>query len=430
MVTEQPQIDKLLAAIDADELIELTLTLGQINSPPGSEAEIAGYVLDWLARNEISALKQEVLPGRYNAIGILPGAGGGQSLILNSHFDTAYGDPMDVWTAGRLTRADMSAWREDDRIYGQGVVNDKAPMAATLMALKAFKQTGVLLKGDLIFTGVAGEIGRAPIDEYQGPQYEGKGIGTRYAVTHGIVADHALVAECTNWTYTAVECGCLLVKITVHGTAVYTPFLSRPDSVAAHPNAIVQAARLIEAIESWAAAYERRFTYRSPTGMVVPKASVGAIRGGLPYKPIETAGVCALYLDIRLPPRVEPLTPLRELDSLIGNLGLTANIEPYLFRRGYEGQNIDTLQEAIVTAHQHFFSQPPAEPDPPVSSMWRDLNVFNEIGIPAITYGPPLGLSSEGWSYFIKTEDIVRAAQLYALIALDICNRPMPVTGE
>jgi acetylornithine deacetylase/succinyl-diaminopimelate desuccinylase-like protein len=422
-MTEQTQVDRVLAAIDGPDLIDLTLALGQINSPPGREAEVAEYVLVWLAANDIAAYRQTVLPERYNVIGTLPGSGGGQSLILNSHFDTAYGDPMDVWTAGRLTKADMSAWLEDDRIYGQGVVNDKAPMAATLMALKALKQVGVPLKGDLIFTGVAGEIGRAPVDEYQGPNYEGKGIGTRYAVTHGVVADYALVAECTNWTYTAVECGCLLVKITVRGTAIYTPFLKRPDAGAIHPNAIVQAARLIEAIEVWAQDYEARFTYRSPTGLVVPKASVGAIRGGLPYKPIETAGVCALYLDIRVPPNVEPLVPLHELRDLIAELDLTAEVEPYLFRRGYEGQHIDGLQDAIVAAHQQFFAEPPGEPEPPVSSMWRDLNVFNEIGIPAMTYGPPLGLSSEGWTYFIKTDDIIRAAQLYALIALDICNR-------
>lgn len=425
-MTEQTQIDDLLAAIEAEALIDLTLTLGQINSPPGSEAEIALYVLDWLTQHDIPARKQEVLPGRYNVIGTLAGTGGGQSLILNSHFDTAYGDPMDVWTAGHLTRADMSAWREDDRIYGQGVVNDKAPMAATLMALKALKQAEIPLKGDLIFTGVCGEIGRAPIDEYQGSQYEGKGIGTRYAVTHGVVADHALVAECTNWSYTAVECGCLLVKITVRGNAVYTPFLSRPETATEHPNAIVRAAKLIEAIEVWAVEYEQRYSYHSQTGPVVPKASIGAIRGGLPYKPIETAGVCALYLDVRVPPNVEPLVPLRELRGVIDGLGLEAEIEPFLFRKGYEGQNIEGLEAAIVAAHRRFFSELPSEPEPPVSSMWRDLNVFNEIGIPAITYGPPLGLSSQGWTYFIKTADIIQAAQLYALIALDICNRSQP----
>jgi hypothetical protein len=55
--------------------------------------------------------------------------------------------------------------------------------------------------------------------------------------------------------------------------------------------------------------------------------------------------------------------------------------------------------------------------------MWRDLNVYNEVGIPSLTYGPPLGLSAEGWSYFIRRSDVNLAAQLYAMIALDVCNR-------
>ncbi len=214
------------------------------------------------------------------------------------------------------------------------------------------------------------------------------------------------------------------MKVSLSGTAIYTPFLQRPEKMEDNPNAIVQASRFIAAFEGWASDYEQRYSYQSRTGMVVPKASIGAIRGGLPYKPIETAGICALYLDIRVPPNVEPLVPFGELRELVKDLGLNAELETYLFRRGYEGENTFTLEEAVTTAHGNFFPEPPSEPDAPVSSMWRDLNVFNEVGIPSITYGPPLGLSSEGWTYYIKTGDIARAAQLYALIALDICNRP------
>lgn len=423
-MTHESRIDELLELDVWEEAVELAETLGKINSPPGGEGPAGEFVCDWLARNGISALKQEVLPGRYNAIGRLPGAGGGQSLIFNSHLDTAYGHASDIWTAGRMTEADTTAWIDGDRIYGQSVVNDKAPMAATLIALKALKQAGLPLKGDAIFTGVAGEIGQAPVDEFQGPRYEGKGIGSRYAVTHGIVADHALVAECTNWCATAVECGCLLVKVAIYGRAVYTPFLSRPIRPTDHVNAIVKAAKWVEAFEEWADEYERRSAYHSPTGMVIPKASIGAIRGGLPYKPIETAGVCALYVDIRIPPQGDPLDALTGLRELTRKLNFEADIEPFLFRKGYEGRDVQTLQEAIEVAHRRFFSESPREADAPVSSMWRDLNIFNEVGIPSVTYGPPLGLSTQGWTYYIKAEDVTRAAKLYALIALDICNRP------
>jgi acetylornithine deacetylase/succinyl-diaminopimelate desuccinylase-like protein len=247
---------------------------------------------------------------------------------------------------------------------------------------------------------------------------------------HGVVADHALVAECTNWRVTATECGCLFVKVSVYGRAVYTPFITRPaeaaqhpQAAAQHPNAIVRATRVIEAIEAWGADYERRYSYRSPSGPVVPKVSIGAIRGGLPFKPIESAGVCALYVDVRVPPPVSAQTALRELRQAVDAAGVEAEIEPYLFRQGHEGQGTEGLRGAIEQAHGRFFPEPPAEPEAPVSSMWRDLNVYNEAGIPSVTYGPPLGLSSEGWSYFIRAEDILRAARVYALIALDICSR-------
>ena len=417
-------IEQVISGFDERELADLTLALGKINSPPGEEAEISEFVFEWFARQGIEAQRQEVLPGRFNVIARLADRGGGQSLILNSHFDTAYGDPMDIWTAGRLNEADISAWEEEDRIFGQGVVNDKAPMAATMMVLKGLKDAEIRLAGDLVFTGVAGEIGRAPIDEYQGPRYQGKGIGTRYAVSHGVVADHALVAECTNWTCTEVECGCLFVKVSVYGKAIYTPFLSRPENPANHPNAIVQAARLIEALESWAQDYQSRHTRRFRAGLVEPKASVGAIRGGLPYKPIETAGICALYLDVRIPPGLSPVDPIEEIRQLIHDSGVCAEVQPYLFRRGYEGQGVETLRHAITQCHRQFFKADLTEPEAPVSSMWRDLNVFNEVGIPAVTYGPPLGLNPDGWTYFILKKDILRAAQIYTWIAHDICNRP------
>lgn len=417
---DDARLQELRDFFQQGEAAELAFTLGQINSPHGSEGEAGKFVFDWLQKNKIDARLQEVLPGRYNAIGRLRGSENGTSLILNSHLDTAYGAPDDIWTAGRFHRGDLEAWAEGDRLYGQGVVNDKAPMAATLLALKAIQAFQLPLRGDLIFTGVCGEIGLAPIDEYQGIRYEGKGTGTRYSVLHGVVADYALVAECTNWCMTATECGDLFVQVSIYGRAVYTPFLSRANP---SPNAIVKATKFIQAFEHWATEYEKRNAYQSPSGPVVPKASIGAVRSGLPYKPIETAGVCALYLDVRIPPPGDPNDVVRELHALAASLDLDAEITPYLFRRGYDGRNVEPLQNAVTSAHARVFPSPPATPEAPVSSMWRDLNVYNEVGIPSLTYGPPLGLSAEGWSYFIRREDINLAAQLYATIALDICNR-------
>ena len=83
-----------------------------------------------------------------------------------------------------------------------------------------------------------------------------------------------------------------------------------------------------------------------------------------------------------------------------------------------EGRNVGGLLDAITTAHKKIFKSKLNKLIPPVTSMNRDINVFNEAGIPAITYGPPV----EGYSS-MKIDDLYNTAKLYALIAIDICNR-------
>ena len=58
-------------------------------------------------------------------------------------------------------------------------------------------------------------------------------------------------------------------------------------------------------------------------------------------------------------------------------------------------------------------------------SIWTDTNIYNEMGIPAIKIGPRgrrIGPRNEE----IDIDIMVKAAQLYALMALDICNRERP----
>jgi hypothetical protein len=54
--------------------------------------------------------------------------------------------------------------------------------------------------------------------------------------------------------------------------------------------------------------------------------------------------------------------------------------------------------------------------------MWRDTNPFNAMRIPAVTYVPSAGIG--GGKMWAKIDDFVRATRVYALTALDLCNRP------
>ena len=56
--------------------------------------------------------------------------------------------------------------------------------------------------------------------------------------------------------------------------------------------------------------------------------------------------------------------------------------------------------------------------------MWRDLNVFNEVGIPSVCYGPPRQREamSGAQNRAMKISDLVAATKVYALTALFLCG--------
>ena len=406
-----------------DELVELALALGNIDTPAGREGPAGEFVLRWLTENQIPARKIGMFPDRFNVLGVVRGTGGGYSLIFNSHLDTSK-DPDDRLSlrdpGARIHRA---AWREGDTLYGDGIVNDKGPLAAFLMAAKAIRRGAIDLKGDLLLSAVPGEIGTEPIDEFTAPRYLSKEVGTRYLIQHGGVADFALVAEGTDFGMAWVEAGKAFFKMTVFGDPqVYTPFLRPLPASPKHPNAILRAAALIPRLQEWACEYERRFTYRGEGGTVIPKVCLGAIRGGNPHHVTRTSEVCYLYLDVRTIPEQDPLEIQGELIGLLRDEGVPGEVELFLYRRAYEARNPGPLVEAIRRAHRQVFGTEVEMAAPPYASMWRDVSVFNEMGIPAVTYGPPRAFAQCA----MRVQDLADAARTYAAIALDLCNQAKP----
>jgi acetylornithine deacetylase/succinyl-diaminopimelate desuccinylase-like protein len=416
---------RVLDHIDADELVKVALDLGNIDSPTGSEGPVGEYVFDWLSRQGIKARKVALMPDRPNVIGTLPGSGRGKSLVFNSHMDTTI-HKDEWWTTRRAADPVFhSAWRDGDTLIGNGVCNDKGPMATWLLAAKAIKDSGVTLKGDLVLMAVVGEIGLEPVDEFQSPAYLAKEAGTRFAITHGGVGDYALVAEGTDFGLVGVEAGKAFFKITVfgHDLPIYTPYIERPTPLEKSPNAIVRMAPLVQRLEEWAYEYERRHRYECAGGVIVPRINIGAIRGGVPYKITKTVQQCAIYLDVRTTPVQNPLDIREDLRSLVSGLGLDGEVELYVYRPAFEADpvKVQPLAAAITHAHQALLGGTPPQASPPFSSMWRDINCFNEMRIPAITYGP--GISVGGGNFGMKIATLVTGAQLYALTALQLCNQ-------
>ncbi len=412
----------VLKQIDKEELANLALSLSKIDSPVGKEKEVAEYIEVWLRNEGFATRVVGLIPDRPNVVGVHKGSGNGYSLIFNSHMDTSVSQE-DIWQHIDCNRAiDHGAWREGDILYGNGIVNDKGPMACFLLAAKAIKKAGIILKGDLILTAVSGEIEQAPVDEFQANRYLSHEIGARYMVAQGVIADYALVAETTNFRLAWIEAGKAVFKVTLYASSsVYAPYLKRPYALPGNPNSIVQMAKLIEVIEDWALDYQKKNTYICPGGTLIPTVNIGAIRGGAPYKTCSTPELCSLYVDIRTAPNQDVLPVKRELETIIQGLKLKGDVELSSFRCGYEAQNINRLADAVERAHNTLFGEKLKPVSGPVCSMWRDVNVFNEAGIPAATYGPGAGVG--GGNFCLTIEEMYQTAQAYAIIALDLCNQ-------
>jgi acetylornithine deacetylase/succinyl-diaminopimelate desuccinylase-like protein len=242
-------------------------------------------------------------------------------------------------------------------------------------------------------------------------------------VTHGVVADFALVAEGTGFGIAGIEPGKAQFKVTVATDAprYYTPYLPRPTGLADAPNAIVRAAAVIERFETWAYEYETRNRYESPLGTVVPKVSVNAIRSGYPFNLTSAPQICALYVDARILPGVNPNDVRDELRAILAELGVTGDVELILYRPGFEAVGAERLVETIRRCHAQVFPEPPSLVGPPVTSMWRDTNAFNELGIPSVSYAPRA--ASHAARKAIKISHLTAAAVVYARIAMDLCNQ-------
>ena len=205
---------EILKTIDRDreDVVGLCVTLGNLRDYPGEEREVAEAVAAWLDEAGIQAWLQRISEDSANAVGVLRGTGdrasGARSLILNAHIDTQGGTPSGGEEAERKIRG---AWADESFLYGRGVANDKAQVAAQMIAARAIRRSGIQLKEDLYVTAVAQETSAPRGVSGAREKWSGvgpgvsqvrEGHGARWLVEHGVVADYALVGEVSDFKVT------------------------------------------------------------------------------------------------------------------------------------------------------------------------------------------------------------------------------------
>jgi acetylornithine deacetylase/succinyl-diaminopimelate desuccinylase-like protein len=419
-------IRDVLARVDAmeGELHALTLRLANTYGPFGHEMATARQVHEWFEARRIPSRLIPLTEERASCVARLAGSGDGPTLAFNAHLDTEASGPdfdalMNVPDPNKV-----GAHIEDGVVYGHTAQNDRACMAAQMIAAAAVAESGVRLRGDVVIKAVLGETGAAPVDEYEGIGYAGKGTGTEHLLHHGYRPDYAIIAETTDFAPCWIQSGAIYAKVTVRGRNMYTPRLARGDSLPEHPNAIVKMATVVQAVEAWAIRVQQERTYETSCGTMEPKAQVGAIRGGLPWRPNRSAPYAAAYVDIRTVPGEDTGALVDSLRAAVDGTGVDAVIDVVMEKGGYEGDAaaLSPVLRALDAAHRTVRGGPMQDrAETAVVSMWRDTNVYNRNGVPALTFGPGRGKAAVQGTGGLPLDELLDAARIYALTMLDVC---------
>src|SRR5258708_38357765 len=113
------------------------------------------------------------------------------------------------------------------------------------------------------------------------------------------------------------------------------------------------------------------------------------------------------------------------MEQVITKLGPDYEPDVYKSLLGQEGRTVEPLVRSAEEVYQHLFGEKIKPESPDRASIWTDTNIYNELGIPAIKIGPR-GRRISARNEEIDVEEMLKAAQIYALMALDICNRERP----
>jgi acetylornithine deacetylase len=361
------------------ELAQLTAALVEIDSInptliPGAagETEIAGYVVEWLARAGLDVTVVERMRGRPSVIATARGSGGGRSLLLNAHLDTVGTEAM---------RDPFDARLEDGRLYGRGSYDMKGALAAAMLASADCARLG--LRGDVVLTAVA--------DEELGS------VGTEEVLEH-VRADAAIVCEPTELQVAVAHRGFAGFEIETAGVAAHG---SRPDLGV---DAIAKMGHVLVALE--------QLDKRLQAGRrheLVGTASLHAslIEGGQELSSYPER--CLLSGERRTLPGETIAEVERQLRTTAGD----AEVRVYVSREPFElDEKHDLVRTVGQAAGAHGVVGLP---------FWTDAALVAAAGIPTVLFGPA-GEGAHAAVEWVDVGSLERCREVYVAVARAICG--------
>jgi acetylornithine deacetylase len=400
-------------AVNEERLIGTAMDLVAIPSFTGSEQACAEYLVEALADAGMESTLQEIETDRANAVGILRGDDNGRTLMFNGHLDTSY--------SGKESWLDAPGYRpepilRDGALLGLGIMNMKGAVACYVEAIRALRDSGVVLKGDVIVAGVAGEIEKAEWGEYVGAEFRGYGFGTKHLMAHGITADACILGEPTEQKIALGHCGTLWARISTSGPFMHTAFVSGR----LEENSILRMQSILDMLREFVPIWEERASYREKRGAL----NIAAVNGGFPWRASRSPHRTDLFIDMRVPPTMDLVEAESAFSDLVSSMndrfpeyGITSEV--YVSVPGSEIDESDPVIAAIDTGHHQAFGVN-AERD---HVLWgSDASTLSQHGIPSVNYGPISGALPGPDGESVPIRSLTGMATSYALAAAEYCG--------
>ncbi len=369
----------------------------------GFEMDIWEIGGDGLAGHPAFCSDRSNFKGNPNAIGIMRGTGGGKSMILNGHIDVVPAGDVKDWD-----RDPFSGYIESGKLYGRGSTDMKGGTASLLMAMEAIKNSGIKLKGDVIFQSV--------IEEESG------GAGSLATVLRGYKADAAIIPEPTNMKLFPKQQGSMWFRISVKGKGAHGG--TRYEGI----NAIEKAMLVIDRLRELEMERNERITDPFFDSIPIPiPINIGKIQAG--DWPSSVPDLAIIEGRMGVAPNETQEEAKKEMAEALSQISNTDSWleenNPVLewFGASWLPGDLDPEHELIKVLSESYKGVKDREPLIEASPWATDGGILSKVGgIPVVVFGPGVTETAHQANEYIRLEDVFESAEIIALTLLKWCE--------
>lgn len=392
---QQPSVqgnEKQAQAIVIDKLNELGL---EVDSWDPSIKELADHPYFIASR--------DTYDGSPNVVGVLKGAGGGKSILLNGHIDVVPEGDRTAWT-----HDPFSGHVEDGKMYGRGTTDMKGGNVSLLLAIESIINSGIKLKGDIVFQSV--------IEEESG------GVGTLSTLVRKYKADAAIIPEPTNMKLFIKQQGSMWFRISVEGRSAHAG--TRYEGV----SAIEQAWKVHKAILELESGRNAQVSDPLYAHAPIPiPINVGKIQGG--SWPSTVPDLVVLEGRMGVGPHENLDDVKKELADCLKKLSASDDwLKDHTPKLEFFGAqwvpNAVDADHVFVNEVKESFQSVYGKPVRIEAAPWgTDGGLLGKVGnIPTLVIGPGETKVAHYPNEFIDLKEMTTAAKLFARIILNWCG--------